>query len=100
MSSRSTRTSSIAPMPAYREARRAFFEGRSGAAPASTTVQVPGLVAEGALLEVGVTAIVPPPRVATRTDEWVELVATHEGTRGEAQRAGGAARTASASAVQ
>jgi enamine deaminase RidA (YjgF/YER057c/UK114 family) len=48
-----------ANLPAYREARRAFFEGRSGAAPASTTVEVPGLVAEGALIEVGVTAIVP-----------------------------------------
>jgi 2-iminobutanoate/2-iminopropanoate deaminase len=47
-----------ADLPAYREARAAFFAGRSGGPPTSTTVQVSGLVAEGALLEVGVTAIV------------------------------------------
>jgi len=46
-----------ADLPAYREARAAFFAGRPNAAPASTTVQVSGLVAEGALLEVGVTAV-------------------------------------------
>ena len=46
-----------ADLPAYREARAAFFAGRASAAPASTTVQVSGLVAEGALLEVGVTAV-------------------------------------------
>jgi enamine deaminase RidA (YjgF/YER057c/UK114 family) len=46
-----------ADLPAYREARAAFFSGRATAAPASTTVQVSGLVAEGALLEVGVTAV-------------------------------------------
>ena len=48
-----------ADLPAYREARAAFFAGRSTEPPTSTTVQVSGLVAEGALLEVGVTAVVP-----------------------------------------
>ena len=48
-----------ADLPAYREARAAFFAGRTGEPPTSTTVQVVGLVAEGALLEVGVTAIIP-----------------------------------------
>jgi enamine deaminase RidA (YjgF/YER057c/UK114 family) len=47
-----------ADLPAYREARAAFFAGRSTNPPTSTTVQVVGLVAEGALLEVGVTAVV------------------------------------------
>ena len=48
-----------ADLPAYRDARAAFFAGRTAPAPTSTTVQVSGLVAEGALLEVGVTALVP-----------------------------------------
>jgi enamine deaminase RidA (YjgF/YER057c/UK114 family) len=43
----------------YREAREAFFAGRQTPPPTSTTVQVSGLVTEGALLEVGVTAVVP-----------------------------------------
>jgi enamine deaminase RidA (YjgF/YER057c/UK114 family) len=46
----------FADLPAYREARTLFFAERSGPPPASTTVQVSGLVTEGALLEVGVTA--------------------------------------------
>ena len=73
-----------ANLPAYRDARRAFFEGRSGPAPASTTVQVPGLVAEGALIEVGVTAIVPPAQVAIRAEEWLDVVAILRARPGKA----------------
>ena len=62
-------------LPAYRVARAAFFAGRTAPAPASTTVQVSGLVAEGALLEVGVTALVPPPTVAA-SPEPITVVAT------------------------
>jgi len=48
-----------ADLPAYRDARTEFFAGRAGPPPTSTTVQVAGLVAEGALLEVSVTAVLP-----------------------------------------
>jgi enamine deaminase RidA (YjgF/YER057c/UK114 family) len=48
-----------ADLLAYREAREAFFAGRQTPPPTSTTVQVSGLVTDGALLEVGVTAVVP-----------------------------------------
>lgn len=46
-------------LPAYRDARTAFFATRKSPPPTSTTVAVAGLVTPGALLEVSVTAVVP-----------------------------------------
>ena len=62
-------------LPAYREARRAFFASRQTAPPASTTVEVAGLVADGALLEVGVTAVVPEAGASTPSTRAVTVVA-------------------------
>ena len=44
----------------YRAVRGAFFAARKSPPPTSTTVAVAGLVTPGALLEVNVTAVVPP----------------------------------------
>ncbi len=48
----------VTDLAAYREARQAFFSGRTNPPPTSTTVQVAGLVTEGALLEVSAIAVV------------------------------------------
>lgn len=45
-------------LPAYREARKAFFEKRTAPPPVSLAVQVAGLVLEEAVLEVPVVAVV------------------------------------------
>jgi len=50
---------SLADLPGYREARQAFLSARKNPPPTSTTVQVAGLVTEGALLEVTVMAVIP-----------------------------------------
>jgi len=53
---------SLADLPAYREVRLAFLSSRKNPPPTSTTVQVAGLVTEGALLEVTVMAVIAEPR--------------------------------------
>jgi enamine deaminase RidA (YjgF/YER057c/UK114 family)/quinol monooxygenase YgiN len=54
----------LADIAAYRDVRQAFFSTRTAPPPTSTTIQVAGLVTEGALLEVSVVAVVPESRPA------------------------------------
>lgn len=77
-------------LSAYRDARRAFFADRHVPPPASTTVEVSGLVAEGALLEVGVTAVVPeahPAPVSARAVTVVAVLRARDGKDDELQEA-------------
>jgi len=62
-----------ADLPVYAEVRRAFFAGRAQP-PTSTTVQVAGLVTEGALLEISAVAVVP--AQAEVSDSVINVVAT------------------------
>ncbi len=54
----------LADLPAYREVRQQFLAPRRTPPPTSTTVQVAGLVVEGALLEVSAVAVLPAPRAS------------------------------------
>jgi enamine deaminase RidA (YjgF/YER057c/UK114 family)/quinol monooxygenase YgiN len=70
-----------ADLPVYAEVRRAFFAEREHP-PISTTVQVAGLVTEGALLEISAVAVVP--ARAEVTDFVINVVATVQARTGMA----------------
>ena len=63
-----------ADLPVYGELRQAFFAARKMPPPASTTVQVAGLVTDGGLLEIGLIAVVEQ-RSETATSQ-ITVVAT------------------------
>ncbi len=65
-------------LPVYGELRQTFFAGRKTPPPTSTTVQVAGLVTDGALLEVSLIAVVPERPKTKEAASRITVVATLE----------------------